>query len=131
MSAIVALATQGGPRLIAVSIAFVGGLRFVKWAVPFAFERLDHRAAALDAREKAVEARFNSRLKHVEQELALYREATMLLVGAFAEIQPANPVLSEVAKILRRVTPVVAPTAELDGLIDRLAGDAGTNMGGK
>lgn len=131
MSAIgVALATQSGPRLLAGALVFVGGLRFARWAIEFVAERLDSRADRLTEREDAVERRFNLRLKHVEQELDRYREATMLLVNAFAEIEPGNPVLSEVAKILRRSVPVAPPSAELDGLMDRLSAAPGTNKGG-
>lgn len=130
MSAMVALATQGGPRLIAVAVAFLGGLKFVKWAVEFGCSRLDARAAAVLARELAVEKRFNQRLKHVEIELALYREATMRLVTAFAEFDPTNSVLSDVAKILRRASPTVPPDPELDNLMMR-AGAALDREGGK
>lgn len=129
MSAIVALATQGGPRLIAVAIAFVGGLKFIKWAVEFGCTRLDARAEAVLARELAVEKRFNQRLKHVELELELYREVSMKLVNAFAEFDPTNPVLSDVAKILRRAAPIVPPDASLDNLMNRAG--AALDGGGK
>lgn len=123
MSAVAALATQGGPRLIAVAIAFVGGLRFIKWAAVFVCERWDRHAASTVAREAEVNKRFNARLKHVELELGRYQRATMVLVNAMAKRDPANPALSIVAEILAGSTPITDPDPELDALLAR-AGDA-------
>lgn len=121
---------QGGPRLIAAAIAFVGTLRFIKWAAPFVFERLDARADRIDKRELEIQRRFNLRLRHVELELDRYRRATMALVNALAKKDPANPVLTEVATILSSAMPMVPEDPELDQLLAR-AGDAvETNQGG-
>lgn len=127
----IALATQSGPRFLAVAITFVGTLKFIKWAAPFVCERLDKRAALLTARELAVEARFNSRLKHVEIELGRYRRATMMLLNAVAKINPSNPVLSDVAVILSKASPMTEPDPELDELLARAASAVETNQGGK
>lgn len=129
MSAMVALAAQSGPQVLGVAIAFVGGLKFIQWGAVFAADRWDSQAVRVTAREAAVERRFNQRLKHVELELDRYRLATMKLLGAFAELDPSSPVLTDVAKILRREIPIVAPDPVLDGLIDRLADVPGTQRG--
>lgn len=122
MSAVVALATQGGPRVLAVAIAFVGGLKFVKWAAEFVCSRLDKRAAYLAELELVVNRRFNDRLKHVEMELDRFRWATMKLVNALAVKDPANPVLTEVASFLSKATPIVPPDQDLDELAARAEG---------
>lgn len=87
----------------------IGGLyaigRGFRWAVEFMTGRLDKRASALEDRERLLERRFDARLRHLEKELEQYREATMVLVNALAERDPANPALKEVAQILRRAVP--------------------------
>lgn len=113
-----------GGTAIGISVALAAALRFVRWFSEFLAKRLDARADRLDRAEQAIERRMNKRLEHVEAELARYRLATMKLMGAFAEIAPGNPVLAEVAKILRETMPIVPPDGKLDGLIDKLGGTA-------
>jgi hypothetical protein len=49
--------------------------------------------------------RFNERLKHVEKELTLYRDALMFLVNHVAEKDPVNPALQHVSRMLRGAWP--------------------------
>lgn len=100
-------------------------LRFIRWAVEFIAKRMDLRSARLDQRERDLEERFNARLRHVEQELDRYRRATMRLVNRMADQLPKDPVLAEVAEILRAAVPL--PSSELGGdLMDRLNDIPGT-----
>jgi guanylate kinase len=110
---------------VALAIAFASALRFLKWLVPFICQRLDERADRIDEREQRVERRMVKRLEHVEHELELYREALMLLFNRMAEKDPADPVLRDVAAILRRAVPINFNEPDQD-LIDKL--DKGGNQ---
>lgn len=107
-----------------MAAACIVGFGFLRWLIPFVCQRLDVRNARLERREKDVEHRMNKRLEFVELELELYRGATMKLVNRMAEKLPADPVLQEVARMLR-ITP--RPTMALDELAEKLA----TIPGGK
>ena len=93
-------------RLIAGGIfsgaVVLGALRFVRWAVEFACGRLDMRIDRVGKRERDYEAKIEDRLNQLEQEVALYRRATVVLNGALARIDPGNAALGEVATILAR-----------------------------
>lgn len=123
MSLALQMASQGGPRLVAGALVYLGTLRFMKWGAPLFFARLDARADRLDKAERQVTTRFNQRLKHVERELDRYRRATMRLMQAVAIGDPTNPVLGDVARILAEAIPMEDPSAELDDLMGA-AGDA-------
>lgn len=100
-------------------------LRFIRWAIEFIAGRLDRRSDRLDVREQAIEERFNARLRHVEQELDRYRQATMLLVNALAERDPQNQALRDVGRILRSAVPVVrddGQDADLMSKLDQIPG---------
>jgi hypothetical protein len=87
-----------GPKAsyaLAASIAFASALRFLKWLVPFLFERFD-----------VAEGRLGKRLQHVERELASTRKALFLMLNRMAERYPTDPVLGQVAKILGEAWPV-------------------------
>lgn len=114
-----AIAGFRGSLAVAAAIAFAALLRFLKWLVPFICQRLDQRADRIDEREQAVERRMVKRLEHVEHELELYREALMLLFNRMAEKDPADPVLRDVARILRRAVPIDFGEPDQD-LIDQL-----------
>lgn len=104
-----------GQGLGGLGLGVYGFFRFTRWIVEFTAGRLDRRSSALDAREQAIEEKFNSRLRHVEFELEQYRMATMRLVTRMAEVMPQDPVLTDVANILRKayVEPVeVGPTPQ-------------------
>jgi hypothetical protein len=118
MTAAVDIAAAAGPG-IGSGIGAWAGLRFVRWMIEFVAKRLDIRAARMDAREAEIEAKFNARLRHVEQELEQYRDAFTLLLNALAEMDPANPALREVSKILRRAYPPAGSTAVFDDLLDQ------------
>lgn len=108
-----------GPKAsyaLAASIAFAALLKFLKWLIPFLFERLDVERGHL-----------GERLKHVEMELDAYREATMLMIGVVAKLDPENPALRKVAAILRQTSP--RSTLELSELVDRLNQLPGTRGG--
>lgn len=119
----------GTGRGVGAGVAFWGGLRFLRWGIEFVARRQDVRAAQLDAREQALEAKFNARLAHVERELEQYREATMVLVNALFEHDPKNPVLVDVARILRGAIPRDKMTDEFAELT-RQAGAALDAEGG-
>lgn len=111
------VASAAGPG-IGGGIGAWAGLRFVRWMVEFVAKRLDIRAARIDERERALETKFNDRLRHVERELEQYREALTFLLNAVAEKDPANPALREVSKILRRAWPArPQDSEELNDLI--------------
>lgn len=100
-------------------------LRFIRWFAEFVAKRLDLRSTRLDQRERDLEQRFNARLQQIEQELDRYRRATMRLVNRMAQQLPQDPVLAEVAEILRAAVPM--PTDGLGGdLMDRLNKIPGT-----
>lgn len=101
-----------------LAAASIAAFAFLRWLIPFACQRLDARADRLERREKDVESRMNKRLEFVELELDLYRSATMKLVNRMAEKLPADPILQEVARMLR-IAP--RPTASLDELAEKLA----------
>lgn len=99
MSGAVDVASAAGPG-IGAGLGAWGGLRFLRWAIEFASKRFDVRSSRIDQRERALEQRFNDRLRHVEDELDKYRRATMLLVNRMARRTPQDPVLVQVAEIL-------------------------------
>lgn len=126
MSAASQIAAAAGPG-IGGGIGAWAGLRFLRWAIEFVCKRLDLRSARMDEREAALERKFNDRLRHVEDELELYREALMFLVNAVADKDPANPALREVTQILRQVyRPPERAADDLDHLINKLDGEPGT-----
>jgi hypothetical protein len=93
------VANAAGP-VLGGGIGLWAALRFIRWAFEFAFGRMDLRADRMDAREKALEKRYDQRLQHVEDELQRTREALMLLLNDVAKNNPANPVLRRVAELL-------------------------------
>jgi hypothetical protein len=109
------LSANRGSLLIAIAIAVVGTLRFARWAVEFVCARAD-----------VGHARLGDRLKHVELELALQREATALLFGALADRDPVNPALRDVASILRRAVPLEKSAEDLANLLEQLRNVPGT-----
>lgn len=115
------VAQAAGPG-IGAGIGAWGGLRFLRWAIEFVCKRMDLRSTRLDTREKALETRFNDRLRHVETELDRYRRATMLLVNALAERNPKDPALIEVARILGSAVPMPPYNPSLDELARKAGG---------
>jgi hypothetical protein len=117
-------AAAAGPG-IGGGIGAWAAFRFIRWGVEFIFSRTDIRATRMDVREKALELRFNERLRHVERELELYRDALMFLVNHVAERDPANPALQHVSRMLRGAWPVHNPVTNKSGddcsdVIDKL-----------
>lgn len=102
-----------GSRAIAAAVGLGVIFRFVRWLVEFVFKRLDVSRSHL-----------GERLKHVEVELDAYREATMLMIGVVAKIDPDNAALERVAQILRTTAP--RTKLDLDELVERLAELPGT-----
>lgn len=98
---------ETGSRAMAAAIGLGVALKFFKWLIEFAFRRMDVSRSQL-----------GERLRHVEQELDAYREATMLMIGVVARLDANNPALLKVAQILRTTTP--RATLELNELEARL-----------
>jgi hypothetical protein len=117
MAGAVDIATEAAGPVIGGGLGLWGTLRFIRWLVEFICKRQDIRTGRLDDRERNLEARFNARLAHVEQELELYREATARLVQRVAEVFPADPVLRDVAEILRKAIPFDNMDADLERLV--------------
>lgn len=88
-------------------IGAIAAFKFIRWLIEFVFQRLDVNRSHLGAR-----------LRHVEQELDAYREATMLMISVVAKIDPDNSALERVARILRMTVP--RATLELNELEARL-----------
>lgn len=120
------LTASAGGYAVAVAIGGAGVLRFVRWLIEFIARRLDIRADRIDAREEAIERRMIKRLEHVERELEATREALMLMINRMAEKDPADPVLRDVARILRNAIPIVERRDDLEGLIEQLGAVPGT-----
>jgi hypothetical protein len=99
--------------LLALSIALFAVLRFLRWFLPFFFERLDNGRDALAAR-----------LKHVEIELDAYREVAMLMIGVVGKIDPDNPALVHAMSLLRKRPP--ASTLDVEEISRRLNTIPGT-----
>lgn len=95
--------------------------RGVRWVFEFCVGRIDKRQEALAMREQAFERKLNERVSKLEQELAIYREATMLLVNALASKDPSNPALQQVARLLRNTIPLPSPDPELEETMRRAA----------
>lgn len=95
------------PAAIGGGIGLWAGFRFVRWLIEFIFRRLDVN-----------HSRIAERLRHVEQELDAYRTVTMLMIGVVAKIDPDNPALLRVSRILSSIVP--RATMELDELEARL-----------
>lgn len=110
-----ALLKDKGSVVLALAIASVGTFRFIRWLIEFVCARADvgHKRLA-------------DRLKHVELELALQREATALLFGALADRDPVNPALRDVATILRRAVPIEQTAEDLEDLLNQLRNVPGT-----
>jgi hypothetical protein len=115
----------GAGQGVGVGLGIIGAFRFFRWLIEFTAKRLDNRTDRLEQREQALEERFNSRLRNVEQELDRYREATMLLVNALAEKDPQNQALRDVGRILRSAIPKESGDIDRD-LMDRLDKIPGT-----
>lgn len=101
------LAGDRGERWLAGAIMVAAAFRFLKWLVPFVFERLDVGRGEL-----------GKRLKHVELELDDYRELAMLLISVVAKLDATNPALTLAAERLRKRAP--RASLELSELIDQL-----------
>lgn len=93
------IASAAGPG-IGAGLGAWGGLRFIRWLIEFSCARMDARNGRLDERERALEKRYDARLKHLEDELGRTRRALMLLLNDTASKNPANPVLVRVAELL-------------------------------
>ena len=106
------VAAAAGPG-VGAGIGAWGAFRFLRWLIEFVFRRLDISRSHL-----------GDRLRHVEIELDAYREATMLMIGVVAKIDPDNPALQHVAQILRTITP--RTKLDLDELERRLSEMPGT-----
>jgi hypothetical protein len=102
----------GSGQGIGLGLGAWGGFRFLRWLIEFVFRRLDINRSHL-----------GERLRHVEQELDAYREATMLMIGVVAKLDPENPALARVALILRTLAP--RATLDLDELERRLTEEGG------
>ena len=110
-----------GFRLAGGAAIIIGAIhaffRFLRWAVEFSCGRLDMRSDRVGQREQDYEDKIERRLAQLEDDVARYRRATVILNGALARIDPSNPALSEVATILARGYPV-----KDQDLIDKLDG---------
>lgn len=129
LGAIAASGALTAGQAIGGGIGLYATFRFIRWLAEFVARRLDARSDRLERREKNIEERYDARLKHVEADLDRYRSATMMLLKAIAEIDPKNSALGDVARILRSTVPVVPPSDDLDGLIDKLRAVPGTREG--
>jgi hypothetical protein len=113
----VAILGGRGGYAIAWAIGLTAVLRFLKWLLPFVFDRLD-----------VARGNLGKRLKHVELELEVTREALFMMLNRMAERYPADPVLVDVARILRRAwpaeTPRFDPDSDLLNKLDRGEGNA-------
>lgn len=110
-----------GVRIAGSAMVIIALIRFVRWAIEFAWGRSDMRIDRVDKRERDMEARINARLTIVEAELGVYREATMVLVEALANKDPSNPALLRVSHLLRSAILLPkTPDSDLDHLIDKL-----------
>lgn len=90
-----------GLNLGGLSLFGYGFLKFVQWLCEFVARRQNERADRLEKQDAELKARFDTRLRHVEGELDRYRQATMKLVTRMGTVLPHDPVLNEVANILR------------------------------
>lgn len=106
MDQLSSVASIAGPGVGAGLTAWAG-FKFIRWLIEFVFSRLDVSRSHL-----------GQRLRHVEQELDAYREATMLMIGVVAKLDPDNVALMRVAQILSTIAP--RATIELDELVARL-----------
>lgn len=106
MDQLSSVATIAGPG-IGGGIGLWAGFRFLRWLIEFVFKRLDVNRGHLA-----------DRLRHVEQELDAYREATMLMIGVVAKLDADNPALMRVARLLSTIAP--RATIELNELERRL-----------
>lgn len=122
MSTAAEVAAAAGPG-VGTGIGLWGAFRFVRWLVEFIWKRMDVRNARLDAKEKALEERYDARLDHVERELTSTRRAMMLLLNDVARRDPANPVLQRVADLLHPVFPATESDPAMENLTRR-AGEA-------
>lgn len=99
--------------LFALLLGAVFGLgRGCRWLFDFIVGRLDRRQQRLDHS-------LENRLKHLEREVEIYRETTMLLLTALAEKDPANPALRDAAQLMRKSFPIAPPDPDLSGLMAR------------
>jgi hypothetical protein len=105
-------------KAVGTGVGLLAVLRFVRWLIEFAFRRFDVSHSQLGAR-----------LKHVEQELDAYREATMLMIGVVAKLDPGNAALLRVSHILRSIAP--RATVDLDELARRLSEIPGLSEEGR
>ena len=112
-----------GFRIAGSAMIIIALIRFVRWAIEFAWGRSDMRIERVDKRERDMEARINARLTIVEAELGIYREATMVLVEALSKRDPSNPALLRVAHLLRSAILLpVTSSPEFEELIETLKG---------
>lgn len=103
---------------VALAAAAISLFGFLRWLIPFLCVRMDARADRVERREQDVDRKMVKRLEHVEQELELFREATMKMIARMAEVMPGDVVLLQVAQMLKRRPR--SPGLPLDELTDKL-----------
>lgn len=104
-----------------IDTAKVGGVlamlyalgRGIRWLFIFSVGRLDMRQARLDKS-------LDERLTALELEVANYRMATAFLTQALHKVDPSNPALIQVAKLLGAGVPFT--TGDFDNSMDDLLG---------
>jgi hypothetical protein len=107
--------------------AQAGGAVGVAWFVykilgvllPYLSQRSDARQARMDAQQARLDLSLDKRLKHLERievanqgRIAVLEEAIHLLADELRQKDPANPKLSQVAKMLRAAMAVPRDTPD-------------------
>lgn len=94
---------------LACVLALAAFFKFARWAVEFTYARVDVARGDL-----------GRRVKHLEVELDATREALFLMLNRMAEKYPTDPVLQDVAVILRKAWPIYRdPDADLLRKLDQ------------
>lgn len=107
---------------VGYGIGSLGAFRFARWAVEFVWARLDIRHSRLAAKERALESRYDDRLRHLEDELARTQRALTLLMNDTARRDPGNQILQQVAELLHPLEAAFKvtdnkPAPDLDALL--------------
>lgn len=119
-----------GGRSVGAGLAVWTAYKMTVFLLNFFAGRYDVRQERLDALDQRLAASLGNRLTHLEtaevvnqKRISILEECLAILASEVRQADPANPKLSQVARMLAGVHPFVPPDPRLEDLL-RHAGNA-------
>jgi hypothetical protein len=117
-----------GGQAIGAGLGSWSAYRLIVFGCNFLAGRHDVRQLRLDALDLRLAASLGKRLEHLEHaeinnqaRIRVLEDCVAILAGELRMRDPANSKLSEVAKMLREVHPVLPPDPKLEELLQHAA----------